>query len=246
MLSARSIVHAEAREPIGIVAQHRAIGATVEIERGLFHEVEEGGGLVPRQRAFARPRLLEADQLEPAAVDRLPHFGGERDAYRAGVRARIGDAIADRRGIVGGEGEIFDDVRLVDDGSRLAEPLGRAGCLERAVPFRALRTTGLARAGEGRWQASEALRRLDNPGEKIGAFHVTRKPEDRIGRTCQHERNSILETGFGSGRDRFGAGSGWHCRRSDGRTADRSPSPAPNCPYPRRSRCPWCRRPGWN
>ena len=100
--------NAEPREPIGVVAQHGAVGRAVEAQRRFLHPAQE-----PRQ-FLARGRLVaEALELEPGGVDRLPHLHGERGAHRARVGARDLEAIADRRWVVGGEGEEFGDRLLV-------------------------------------------------------------------------------------------------------------------------------------
>ena len=147
-------VDAEAREPVGVVAQHGSIGAPVEVERGLLHEVEEAIEFVALQLDATGLALLETHELEPGRVDRLPHLGGQRDADRAGVGARESDAIADRREIVAREGEILDDVGLVDRAAGLQEALGSPGRFQRAVPLGAVRR--VAARTVGAWEPGKA------------------------------------------------------------------------------------------
>ena len=92
---------AETREPIGVVAQHRPIGAAVIGDGELLDEFGEAGN----GRAIAIAGLaLEALHLEKAVVDRFPHLGGQGRAHRARIAARKLEAIAHRAGIFRREG----------------------------------------------------------------------------------------------------------------------------------------------
>ena len=114
----------DARKPIGVVAQHGAIGAAVVNEGHLFHEVEEAREILA---GFRAARAFDRLHLEKAAVDRLPHIDGQGRANGARVGARKFDAIADRAGIVRGEGEEFDDIRFVERSVCLREGGRRTG-----------------------------------------------------------------------------------------------------------------------
>ena len=94
-------------EPVRVVAQHGAIGAAVVGERGLFHKFEKAREFVGTVRAAPR---LEHFQFEIGAVDRLPHFHGQRGAHGARVGAGLFQAVADGAGVLGREGQELDDI----------------------------------------------------------------------------------------------------------------------------------------
>ncbi|OQA42626.1 MAG: hypothetical protein BWY49_00007 [Candidatus Omnitrophica bacterium ADurb.Bin314] len=54
-------------------------------------------------------------QLDPRAVDGVPHLAGERGAHRARIHPRALDAVADRGRVVEREGEVVDHVLFVRD-----------------------------------------------------------------------------------------------------------------------------------
>ena len=87
-------VETDAREPIGVVTQHRAVGRAVEDKRRGFGKFEEARCLLAVMRGIAL--AVEALQIKPGAVDRVPHFRGQRRAHGAGVGAGIFDTIANR------------------------------------------------------------------------------------------------------------------------------------------------------
>src|ERR1700733_3796834 len=87
---------AEPVEPIGVVAQHRAIAGAVEIERRLLDVVEKAHQLLAIERAVDASAGLEPLELQPRVVDRRPGLGGERGAHRASRGARALQAVADR------------------------------------------------------------------------------------------------------------------------------------------------------
>ena len=47
-------MHAKAREPVGVVAQHGAVGRAVEAQRGLLHETQEARQFLARLGAFGQ------------------------------------------------------------------------------------------------------------------------------------------------------------------------------------------------
>ena len=85
--------YAEPVEPVGVVAQHRAVARAVEIERRLLDIVEEAHELLAVKRTVAAPARFEPLELEPGVVDRGPRLGSERGAHRAPGGARILEAI---------------------------------------------------------------------------------------------------------------------------------------------------------
>ena len=73
-------IEAEAREPIGIVAQHGAVDATVIVERRLLDELEEVRQRLTVVAAGTIVAFFESAKFDPGAINRFPHFGGERGA----------------------------------------------------------------------------------------------------------------------------------------------------------------------
>ncbi len=71
---------AEPREPVAVVAQHRAVGRAVEGERHALHPVEEAREILARHVPS-----LEAAQVQECLVDRLPHLAGQRRADGPGI-----------------------------------------------------------------------------------------------------------------------------------------------------------------
>ena len=123
-------VDAEAGEPVGVVAQHGAVGGAVEAQRGFLHPAQEAHELLARGRAVA-----EALELEPGAVDGVPHLDRERGAHGARIGARDLEAVADRGGIGGGEAEEIGDGLLVRFRIGGGEGVGAAGGRDRRFPF---------------------------------------------------------------------------------------------------------------
>src|SRR5262249_32879266 len=87
----------EAGEPIGVVAQHGAVCRAIEAERGFLHPAQEAHELLARGRAVA-----EALELEPDAVDGIPHFDRERGAHPTRVGAGDLEAVSGGGGGGGG------------------------------------------------------------------------------------------------------------------------------------------------
>ena len=63
-------MQAEPREPVGVVAQHGAVGRAVEPQRGFLHEAQELRQFLAGAGALA-PDFL---QLDPGRVDGVPHL----------------------------------------------------------------------------------------------------------------------------------------------------------------------------
>ena len=101
-------IDAEPREPVAVVAQHRPVGRAVEDQRDVLHPVEEAGEFLA-----IHALLLEALELQPGSVERVPHLRGQRGAHGTGVGARLGEAVADRGRVVGVKGQEVADIALV-------------------------------------------------------------------------------------------------------------------------------------
>ena len=170
-------VDADPREPVGVVAQHGAVGRAVEAQRGFLHPAQEPRELLARGRLVA-----EALELEPGGVDRLPHLHRQRGADRARIGARDLEAVADRRRILGREGQEFGDGFLVGLVMDREERRRAAGGRHRRFPF-----VGFADIGER--HRGQPLRRFENAREILGAFDVARQPVEVIGgagAACHH------------------------------------------------------------
>ena len=167
-------VDADPREEIDVVAQHGAVGRAVEQEARLLYPAQEFV-----QRRPVHLGAVEAFQLQPAGVDRLPHVGGQRRAHGAGIAARGLEARLDARRVVGGKGEEIDH-RVA---ARLAvmgfEAVQRAGGGERRFPL-------VRGAGIGDRHRREPARRVDDAGRVVGPLDIARKPEQRVGGAAQH------------------------------------------------------------
>src|SRR5947209_8392019 len=68
-------IYANARETIGVVAQHGPIGRAIIAQRRSHDPAQKSRKLLARRPAFV-PML----QFKPDAVDRVPHFSRERGA----------------------------------------------------------------------------------------------------------------------------------------------------------------------
>ena len=168
------LVEAEPREPVGVVAQHGAVGAAVEAQRGFLHPAQEAHELLARGRPVA-----EALELQPGAVDRVPHFHGERGAHGARIGARELEAVADRRRIGGREAQEFGDRLLVGLRIVRGERAGAAGGGDRRFPF-------VAGADIGERQRGQALRHLEDAREIFRALDVAREPVEVVGGAREH------------------------------------------------------------
>ena len=171
MLSARSMIHAEPREPVGVVAQHGAVGRAVEAQRGFLHPAQEARELLARGRR--RCRSVCSSSQAPLIASHISH--GERGAHRARVGARDLEAAADRGRIVGREGE------EVDDG--LARSPRRRPRRRRRRSRRSRRADShsLVVAAIGGRQRGQALRRVEDAREIFGALHIAREPVQVVG-----------------------------------------------------------------
>src|SRR6266853_4643008 len=89
-------IYANARETIGVVAQHGPIGGAVIAQRGSHDPAEESRKLLARRWAFV-PLL----QFKPDTVDSVPHFGRERGAHGARIQPSDFETVADRGRVCG-------------------------------------------------------------------------------------------------------------------------------------------------
>ena len=164
----------EPGEPVGVVAQHGAVGRAVEAQRGFLHPAQEAGELLARARPVAP--LLE---FEPGAVDGVPHLDGQRRAHRAGIEARRLDAVADRGRIAGREREKLGDGLFVRFRIGGEEGAGAARGRDRRFPF-------VRGADIGERQCREPVGRLQNAREIFRALDVAGEPVEIIGRARKH------------------------------------------------------------
>src|SRR5262249_45342046 len=117
------------------------------------------------------------------AVDRIPHFHGQRSAHGAGIGAGDFKAIADRGRVGGGEGEKVGDVLFVGFAVMGKKSAGTSRGRDRGFPF-------IAAAAIGDRKRGQALRRFENAGEVFRALDVTGKPVEIIGGAGQHRQES--------------------------------------------------------
>src|SRR6266568_3519077 len=89
-------IYANARETIGVVAQHGPVGGAVIAQRRSHDPAKESRKLLARRRTFV-PML----QFKPDAVDGVPHLGRERSPYGARIQPRDFKTVADRGWVCG-------------------------------------------------------------------------------------------------------------------------------------------------
>src|SRR3984885_3319843 len=166
-------------EPIGLVAQHRAVARAVEIERGLLHIIEKAHQLLAIERAADAPLGLEPLEFEPSVIDRRPGFGRQRGAHGASGGARVLQAIADRGRIREIEGQIFNGRLFAQLAMLLDKALMGAGGVEGPLPLADLLAVRLR-------QVFKPQRRLDGAGDVIGPLHRACEPEQIVGRAREH------------------------------------------------------------